>query len=355
MSDTPLENKRMSVSNFIDIVTMRQTIKNQDTFILLHGVAGSGKSTLCLHLIAKYIKKKKKEFKEGKITWEPESHLSRHFRKYVASDPLEADEKIEELPAGSYLWVDEGTDTASWMDMMSKNQKEYMKTLQKSRDKKLFYLKNVPNMKLMNKNILQRSHYLLLMMGEHDGKSNTVYVFRNYDNSILRDSIPFGYKNIENDLLKNPYIDDNKTKLHNYLIRQPCCIAFFTFRAVNPKIYNLYDKLIKQPNMFKKAKKKKDIPYATYHKTKYAFDTLMYNLYNHDDKTLAQVQNLLTDKFGRALTSITSIRAWINKMAMMDVPPDVENKDLFEEDNKNLMKIEIDPEDEVDVDILEDE
>ncbi|RKZ28634.1 hypothetical protein DRQ26_00675 [bacterium] len=319
--------KAWSFNNFAKLIYLRQKKKDADTFIILYGLPRSGKTTLGFRILIPYIKLMRKLHREGEVKWKPEVKWSHHFKKYFAGDSEDMNRKVKNNPPGSYVFIDEGVDVVSWMELMTREQRELMELIQKTGKRHMLTILITPSLGLLTKYILSRAHYMFIIIDEPSEDGNTAFVLRNYKNPFLAEEQPFGLKNIQKDLKKSPFIAMNKKSFSRYMIDRTRVVAAVKFKSINPKIYNLYDKLVKEPSIMRTKKRKKMVSYAQYHKIKYAFDTILYNLYFRDGKSIAQINRLLTDKFGYSLTSRETIQRYINKISALEKRPEIEENE----------------------------
>jgi len=309
---------RFSFKNFAKLIYQRQVKKDADTFIIIYGIPRTGKTTLGFNILIPYIKLMKKLHKEGKTTWQPEKRWSDIMKKYFASSSGDMNKKAKNNPDGSFTFIDEGADVVSWMDLMTSEQKELLQLIQKTGKKHMLTILITPSLGLLTKYILARAHYMFILLDEPKENGNRAYLLRNYKVPFLAEKQPFGLNKIIKDLEKNPYLAQN---LDRYMIDKTRLVAVARFRKINDKLYSLYDKLVKEPSIMSEKKRVRSIPIIQYQKIKYILDTLLWRLYTNDEKSIAQIERLMTDKFGMRLASRSTIKNWIDKIMALDVKP----------------------------------
>jgi len=118
--------------NFAKVIYRRQKEKDADTFIIIYGLPRSGKTTLGFNILIPYIKLMRRMYKEGNVEWNPENRWSQHFKRYFATDSEDMNKKVKNNPPGSYVFIDEGIDVVSWMELMTRDQRELMELIQKT-------------------------------------------------------------------------------------------------------------------------------------------------------------------------------------------------------------------------------
>ena len=320
----------LSFKSFANLIYKRQVEKDADTFIIIYGLPRSGKTTLGFDILDPYIKLMREKSKTNKNLWKPERYWSEHFKKYFASDSEDMNKKIKNNPNGSYTFIDEGIDVLSWMEMMSREQKNLVELIQKTGKKHMLTILVTPNMGLLTKSILTRAHYLFIIMDEPTKEGNYAFMLKNYTNPFLAETQPFGLSRMFKDFKKIPNLTENKYRLYKYMRDRSRLVGVKRFHRFNQKIYKLYDKMVKEPSIMRGSKTKRMIPYAKYHKLDYTFKTILYNLYIRDGKSVAQIHRLLTDKFGSNLISKTTIQTYINKISSLEVKPDLSEDRIIE-------------------------
>lgn len=390
-----MSNHIFSFPNFVErIVLRRQVMKDADTFIIIYGLPRTGKTTLGFQILLAYIDLMKKIFNQGyRPEWMPKDYdinklwnpnqircpecnnkdrtkmivvsnfikgckgcgyrgdhktfvgdrvlMSDIFNNYFSADSSQMSDKIRHNPPGSPNFLDEGIDVMSWTEMMSLEQRSLMKLIQKTGVLHMPTILVVPSFKLLNKTILARSHYLFMVIDEPTPKGNLCYIFRNHTNPILAEEQPFGLYDIINDIKKKSYIAQDKKKLGNYFHNRQCFYLTAKYRAIDPKIYELYNKLVKEPLLNASNTKKKYVSYPKFEKVKFMLNTLLYNLYHVDGKSYAQIQRLIIDKFGEELASANTLKSYITHMSMTMHRPNLINDNVLEHDHDEQDNVEV--------------
>lgn len=342
------ENKKFTFSfkKFAATAALRYDKKEADTFIIIYGKPRTGKTSLGFNILIPYIHliKKGKIQCEGKGVQIPRGWKG-IFKEFFSDSAGDMIKKIKHNPKRTPVFIDEGNDVASWTHQLEREQVDLMELLQKSGERGNIILLIVPNMKLLTKNMLSRAHYLFMIIHEPKDDNNSFYLFKNHDNPILAENMPFGFPKIEKDILKYPFLSKEK-HFDEYVRKSDRFIGKFHFRPVNKKIYALYKKIIKDPSIQKERKRVSVVGKDKFDKLQYAFDVLVHNLNARDNKTVAQIHTLLTDKFGFSLITKPTLSSHIDKMKMTSVRPEIGNSEIIDEEinESEVEDIELDDE-----------
>jgi len=315
-----MASPRLTLDFLARIVAYRQKHKESDTFIIIYGRRRTGKSTLGLQLLRRYLKVKNKQYREKKTTWKPEHRWAQHFQKYFAGDAMDMLKKIKSLPEESYVFVDEGVDVASWQHAMETEQKNLKELILKAGKRKLLTIFITPSLRLLSKDILAQAHYMLLIDSEPRDDKNVAHVLSNYDDPVLAENNPFGlYPIIKRITRAKRHVPG---MLYNLISSSDSYVGSLVYKRLDTRIYELYDALVKEPLIYRQRQRTKYVSKALYDKTNYVLNTVFYNLYTKDNKSLAQLERLATDKFGNTLLSSSTIKRRINQMAEATRPDD---------------------------------
>ncbi len=316
--------------NFAKIIAKRQKEKNSDTFVIIYGPRRTGKTTLGFNILLPYMKVKRKQFAKGNTTWCIPPRWKTIFKDYFSADTEDVVQKLKNSPEESFLFIDEGIDVVSWQHMMEQAQKNLNEVILKAGKRKLLTILITPSMKLLTKSVLSNAHYLFLVPHEPLNGKNKTYLFRNHENPILRENIPFGFKSIEKDVLKNKFLSQ-QDNFKRYLKKQPCYITEMNYLPTNPKLYELYDLMVKEPLIMADKIKKGVVPLVKYKKLQYVLDTLLYNLHVGEQRKVSDIHRLMIDKFGFQLLSQPTIKKHLNTISSTHIHPDLPDEDLFDE------------------------
>jgi hypothetical protein len=336
---------RLGLTDFVKMVCKRQKLKEADTFVIIYGLARTGKTTLGFRLLLIYFWLKRKLFKKGLSDWLPERRWSEHFKRYFATTAEDMNYKIKHNPEGSYTFVDEGADVASWHEILTKEQKDLIELILKSGKKKQFTILITASFKILTKSLLARAHYLFIITEEPTINGNGAFLFKNYTIPFLAETNFFGLNKLFKDLEKNSWFIEESNRFNEYLKRQKRLIGKVHFGKINERLYNLYDILVKDPSIMRDKRKRQVVSFALYSKLKYFLDTLLYNLYVKDSKSIAQIQKLLMDKFGSSLATRQLIENHINKMTALEVKPKLSETEILEK------PVEVSASEDLDVDL----
>lgn len=333
---------RLGLIDFVKMVCKRQKMKEADTFIIIYGLARTGKTTLGFRFLLLYIWLKRKLFKAGLSSWSPENKWSDHFKRYFATTAEDMNYKIKHNPEGSYTFVDEGADVASWHEILTREQKDLIELILKSGKKRQFTILITASFKILTKTLLARAHYLFIITEEPTIRGNSAFLFKNYTIPFLAETNPFGLNRLFKDLEKNSWLIEDASRFAGYLKRQKRLIGQVHFNKVSDRLYNLYDRLVKDPSIMRDKKRRQSVSYPIYYKLKYLLDTLLYNLFIKDGKSLAQIQKLLVDKFGSSLATRQLIEGHINKMTSLEVKPSLSEDEILEKPVEVLASEDLD-------------
>lgn len=295
-------------------------------------------------LLLPFLNLKRRQFKEGKSGWNPPLKWSVLFKDYFSGSAEEMTKKLKKNPEGCFDFIDEGVDIGSWQHMLENEQKDLIEMILKAGKRKHLTILITPSMTLMRKDILTNAHYLFMLIDEPDEHGNAAYLFKNYKNPILREKMPFGFKKIEDDVMKQQFLA-NPDAFDRYLQHRTTFITKCRYKNINPKLYALYDKLVKEPLIMKAKSKARMVTAAKHVKLQYALDTLLYNLHERDGKSMSQIANLLIDKFGTPVISAATIRPHVERITAMTEKPEMEEEELIEkpqseEDSQQIEKLE---------------
>lgn len=321
---------RFTLVNFAKLVVKRQIEKDTDTFVVIYGSRRTGKTTLGFKMLFPYLTLQRKLYRNGRSSWNVPNSWKILFRNYFAGDCEDMLRKIKRNPERSFTFVDEGADVMSWHHMLEKEQQDLVELILKAGKKKLFTIFLTPTMKLLRKEVLANAHYLFIVPQEPRGGCNYAYVFRNYENPILKENIPFGFKKIEDSVLKSPMFSERF--FDNLLMSRDRFVTKIKFTKIPENIYNLYDVMVKDPLIMKERRKRKMVSYERFYKLQYMFDNILYNLYVRDGKSLAQIENLLRDKFGDVLLTKPAIKRRLDRIMSMEKKPALSDTSVFEGD-----------------------
>jgi len=342
MEQPKLKHKNFSIGNFARIAIKRQKERSADTFIIIYGLPRSGKTTLGFKILLAYILLKRMLFRKGLDSWRPETGWRTLFKKYFATSSEDMGNKMRYNPEGSFCFVDEGLDVVSWQERLSREQKDLLVLIQKTGKRKNLTILITPSLSLLTKEMLARAHYLFIIPQEPDRKEgNSALLFKNYTIPFLAEKFPFGLSKIQKDLEKHSVLASDVQTFVNYLKRGRRFIGEVRFKGISPKLYELYDIIVKEPSIMAESKKRKMVSMARYQKLRYMFDTIVYNLYTKDNKSVAQIEQLITDKFGFNLANRELLKSHLNRMAMMEVRPAIDDEEqIIEEEKKKEENLE---------------
>lgn len=324
-----IKKKIWSFSNFSKVIVNRQVKKEADTFIIIYGLPRTGKTTLGFDILIPLLQLMRKLNRLGLSEWEVPYTWKQIFERHFAGDAEDMLRKIKELPERSFIFVDEGIDILSWHDQMAKEQQNLIELLQKAGKKRMLIIAVVPSLSLLTKPILAKAHYMFMITTEPSSKGNYAYLLKNYTNPILAENFPFGMKKIVDTVLKHPAIAEEKF-FESFIVSRDRFIAKVKYKPIDRNVYELYDRLVKDPSIMRTKVKSRSVSYRVFYKLQYAFDTLIYRLKNSDDKSVMQIKNLLVDKFGNSLASTELIRDHIAKLEAMEKPPQLTDEEILE-------------------------
>jgi hypothetical protein len=318
---------QFTFQNFAKVICKRQNKKKADTFIIIYGLPRTGKTTLGFNILFPFLKLKRKLRRLGVSEWEIERGWKKLFRKYFATSCEDMGKKAKFNPPGSFTFVDEGLDIVSWHQRLTMEQKDLLELLQKTGKRHQLTVLITPSLSLLTKDILARAHYLFIILSEPGENGNDAYLFKNYTIPFMAEKFPFGLKKIEHDLEKFPFLSADRGSFLKYLKDRKRFMGVVKFGNIDKELYELYDKLVKEPSIMRDKRKRKMISFPRWQKLRFMFDTIVYNLYTKDNKTVTQIENLMTDKFGFTLANRELIKTHLNRMSMLEVRPDLDEKE----------------------------
>lgn len=330
-------SEKMNIYNFAKLVIKRQTEKNAGTNVIIYGATRTGKTNLGFRIIIPYLFLMKKLHKAGLSDWKVPKSWKELYKNYFALTCSDMADKLKNNPDRSFNFVDEGDDLFSWTGQLEREQRELTKLILKAGFKKLLNLTVVPSMSLFSKNILSQGHYLFVIPREPDLKENCnyAYLFRNYENPIMREKNPFGYSIIEKTVLKQK-VYTKRDNFENLLKRNPCYVTRVKFRPIDNKIYELYEKIVKSPLFEGNNERHDTVSYARFKKLEYMFNTVLHNLYTKEGFSVARIEKNFIDKFGNFIIGKPHIQRVLNKMSGLEIKPTLTDKDVFEEEKKEI-------------------
>ncbi|RKX25719.1 MAG: hypothetical protein DRP47_09355 [Candidatus Zixiibacteriota bacterium] len=340
-----MEEKRVMLTNYFiaRLAISRYVQKKMDTFVIIYGRPRTGKTTLGFNFFIPYLKLCRRAHNKGYIEFNPERSWKQIFRNYFALSADDMIKKVKRNPRCSPVFIDESLDFLSWHDALSKEQQDLVELLMKTGEKGMFTILITPSLSLLTKDILSRAHYMFLIPNEFNGSKNRAIVLRNYDNPILAEKNPFGVFSLIKKVEKHPRFFSDIGNFISLAQTQKTFKGWITFRFIKKSIYDLYVKMVKEPLIMQEKRRKRFVSKASFEKLKYMFQTILYNLHEKDGKSLAQIETLLTDKFGKVLLSRQTIAKYIEIIKMLEVQPDLEDvsETVEEEIEKRMKKEEI--------------
>jgi len=362
----------VKMDDFVKIIIKRQMEKSSDTFMIIYGARRTGKSTLGMQLLRRYLKLKRKiadklaQLPEDELTdswrnykknynWKPPNSWKQLFNNHFAASPEDLVKKIRKLPSGSFVFIDEGIDIGSWQHMMESGQIDLVELILKAGKKGLFTIFVTPSISLLRKQFLAEAHYLAVVPKEpRKGKLNIALLLRNSDVQAVRESQPFGILHVHNLLKKSKHVSTEQ--YINRIRRLQSYVGHFVYGPLKPGLYELYDRLVKDPLIMKTRRRRRVVSKTKYDRLLYALQTMLYNLKVKAGYTYAQLESMLTDKWGNRLWSKDRIRAAIESMTIRTEPFDAEGVEEELDDTMLLDKaIEKIKEESRDIPLEEDE
>ena len=324
--------KRLTPKFFAKLAFSRYVKKRADTFVIIYGKPRTGKTNLGFNLLIPYLKICRKAYKKGLIEFNPPYYWKKIFKKYFTDSAEDMSKKLKYNEPASPVFLDEGLDILSWHDALTKEQQDLVELLMKTGKRGNFVILITPILSLLTKEILARAHYMFIIPKEFRKTGwNTALVLRNYDIPVLAEKNPFGIYTLIKKIEKHPNIFSEVENFISLTMRQKTFKGMMPFHFINPKLYELYDRLVKEPTIMKGKRRRKWVSKGRFDKLKYMLDTLLYNLHTRDGKTYAQIESLMTDKFGQVLLGRQTISKYINKILQLQVKPKLEEGEYTEE------------------------
>ena len=316
------EPKRLTPNFFASLALSRFLKKRTDTFIIIYGKPRTGKTNLGFNLLIPYMKICKKAYEKGLLDFNPPRYWKTIFKRYFTDTAEDMSRKVKKNEDASPIFLDEGLDVLSWHDILTKEQQDLIELLMKTGKKGNFVILITPMLGLLTKDILSRAHYMFIIPQEFRQTGwNSAFVLKNYDIPILAEKNPFGIYTLIKKVEKHPSLFSEVDNFVSLTMRQKTYKGVLPFHFINLKLYNLYDKLVKEPSILNSKRKRRFVSKERFDKLKFMFDSLLYNLHKRDGKTYAQIESLLTDKFGRVLLSRQTIKKYIDIMGRIQIKP----------------------------------
>lgn len=328
-------------NNFAKIVIKRFLKKQSDTCVLIYGRPRTGKTTLGFRLLIPYLHYMRKLAREGTVKWNPPQQWRLIFKRYFAMSAGDMIKMVKKNEEGSIVFVDEGLDLLSWHHQMEKEQQDLIELLMKTGKKGIFTIIITPSLSLFTKSMLSRFHYMFIIWDEPSEKGNYAHLLRNYKSPVLAEKNPFGLKKVIDVMLKYPdRFEDDVDRVFSMFYNRYNYIGMVKFKPIKKELYDLYEHCVKEPLIMQMRKKKGYVTMEDYERLKYAFETILWNLWKRDGKTFTQISSLLTDKFGKCLLSAASVSKYIRRMEAREVGMkftlDEGEKEEKEEDTRDL-------------------
>jgi hypothetical protein len=310
-----ISNKIFNVSR---IMHYEKKKTRSDCFCIIYGPVRSGKTMLLLQfmrnegiidlfedLIFKYKIKNLSELQAHGVnvtltkTWWKEC-----FRNHFGFDTEDASRKIKKGGYGFNLAFDEGIDVASWMGGMSIEKEEFNKLLLKIGEFGDMFFFITASLTLIDKNVLRRAKWLCIIAHPHEKDSNTFYLYKQWDDPIRAEKNPFDL----NDVLEK--IDKYKhLPTEQIYKRSKCYLGEVSYPWINPKVYDLYLKMVKRPQMLMtERKRRKYVPISRYEKLMNYASILTRNLRVMDSKTSGMIRKMAVTNDGKYLISPVKIK-----------------------------------------------
>lgn len=162
-----------------------------------------------------------------------------NFRKYMAYDNDEVEEKIHELPKFSPLLGDEAARWALSEDWNKRENKRIKKLFIQIRTKNLIVFGNIPEFVTLDKKIRNMANYWVRILQRDN--SGALAVFLQRDKGEWEDK--FHMKDFQKYLGSYFETDDMITvqKRAQRLIKHACVVDVFKIPPIDPKIYATYE------------------------------------------------------------------------------------------------------------------
>ena len=324
-------------------LAIRRELNDWDTIIVIIGQRGAGKSNLGLKIISNWLEIKKEEGMIDGVNWK------KYWKENFALSTIDAIEKYRKLKERSFLFIDEGADVAYSSDTMTLLVRNLIKLLAKMREKKIFTIICLPFLDMLTKRVLEMTHLLIVVPYRFKDLWSYAFVYARNPNPLVSGD-GYGFDKAKKILEKGLRLDYMMSErwvvykgekirevypkmMFRKLMSLPSFKMMFRYRPVKKELENAYKKYVKS-KILNQELHTDLVPRSKFAKLEYMYNTLLYNLYEKDGKSLKQLERLHIDKFGNILLSAGTIKKRLDKMAMTEKPlsEDIIKEKIFEEE-----------------------
>lgn len=317
------DKERFSFEFLAQQAIERQKVK-KDTIIVIAGDRRNGKSNYGLKIIKAYIKLKRQQDPDFEWSWKANFPLTR----------MDAMDKVENLPQGSFIFYDEAGDVMYRADTLSLMNKKLIKFMAKSGIKELLTIIILPDINTLDIKILNMAHFLIMIPYRYQDITAFAFIFGRSPNpwiqdKFLLDSIKrrFQSKKIDRNLVSPSMryemaIQHDRKKIYIpyprdlfvFMRNLPTFLHWHHFNRVDSKFEASYIKFVKSRQLA--AKEKYDLVKAsTYIELNQKYETLLYNLITRQGLKYSQLERFHMDPIsGRRLTSGTTIKKKVEEL-----------------------------------------
>ena len=298
--------------NYYRIMHQEKVKTRSDNFTIIYGRPRSGKTMLELQLMRYHgiislydelIRKNRVQnlselsHELGMDTRLPKKWWEQTFRDHFCFDTEDANKKIKKGGYNNVLAMDEGIDVASWMGGMTIEKEEWNKLLLKIGEFGNTFFFITASVSLLDKNTLRRAKWLFIIAKVHEKDSNSAYLYKQWDDPIRAEKNPFDLNDVFDKIDKFKYLPTEQIYQ-----RSKCYIGEVTYPWINEKVYALYLKRVKHPQMLMtERKRQKYVPVSRYEKLLNYAAIVTRNLRVMDDKTQGQIRKLAMTNDGKFL------------------------------------------------------
>ena len=327
-------------------LAIRRELHDWDTIIVIIGQRGAGKSNLGLKIVKSWLEIKREEGMIDSINWK------KYWKENFALSTLDAIEKYRKLEDRSFLFIDEGADVAYSSDAMTILVRNLIKLLAKIREKKIFTIICLPFLDMLTKRVLQMTHLLIVVPYRFKNLWSYAFVYARNPNPLIGGD-GFGFDKAKKILERGLTLDYTMSErwviykgqrireiyprmLFRKLAGLPSFKLMFRYRPVKKELEEAYKKYVKSKVMNQEFHTDL-VSRLKFEKLEYMYNTVLYNLYTKDGKSLKQLERLHIDKFGNVLLSAGSIKKRLERIEAMEKSPDreiIEEKVFAEEEEE---------------------
>jgi len=303
-------------------ILLRQAI-GKDTIIIITGDRRQGKSNWGLKLTRAYIRLRRKQDKNFSWSWAKNFPISR----------ARAEQNASVMARMGFIFYDEGGDQFYRQETNKKGQRDLIKFMNKSGERGHMTIICWPDPYTLDPKLLNMAHLLVIVPYRAGYICSFAFIYGRSNNPLNYDK--FGIEKIRKRFMtsktsvkaqiptmagKMKVMQDGKeveitypAELFKFLRSIPTFLYNHKFNAVDKKFEEMYIKKVKAPQLM--SHKEDDyVTQAEFDRLQMQYRTLLYNLYQKDDKSYAQLERLHIDSTGNHIRNIQAIKRDIDSI-----------------------------------------